>query len=394
MCQHGRVLRLGLIADDLTGACDAGVQFAQRGFLSVVQLGSMPLPLDLADLKILNTNSRNDPPELARFKVSEALRSLKEEGRELTYKKIDSTLRGNLGAEIEAAMGERRLAVVAPAFPAMGRLILDGTLRVAGAVPPRVSHLPTLLRRQTRRKVIHFSGRFVSEGGEALRRRLEEVSKQARSIVVMDTRTEADLAVIARAAWRLQEPPLMVGSAGLAAEIAELLRARHRRRHGPASQGPRSDRSRRPVVLIIGSTHRISALQSDYLLAHRPAIPLALDGKCLRKFRRAIREKRHILIKLSLADYDSGRLAPLTEMVTSNGVGGIVLTGGDTADLVVRALDARGIILAREILPGIPWGRLMGGLADGKPIATKAGPFGRPDALAVTGDYLARLRSD
>jgi uncharacterized protein YgbK (DUF1537 family) len=173
---------------------------------------------------------------MARAKVSKALRRLHDDGRELVYKKIDSTLRGNLGFEILAAMGARRLAVVAPAFPALGRRIQNGYLHVAGAVPPRLIDLVTLLRQQSGMEVIHVKRLSLARGVEALRNTLEENSKHGRTIVVMDTALQEDLAVIARAAWELPDPPLMVGSAALAAEVASLMRAKHRGPAGPSQR--------------------------------------------------------------------------------------------------------------------------------------------------------------
>jgi uncharacterized protein YgbK (DUF1537 family) len=140
--------------------------------------------------------------------------------------------------------------------------------------------------------------------------------------------------------------------------------------------------------LIVGSTHPVSIGQSDYLLAHRPATSINLEGDYVRKVRAALEAKRHILINTNLSAPHEKRLTSLTGILADSRVTGIILTGGDTANLAMRAFKVNGIILAREILPGIPWSRLVGGPADGKPIATKAGGFGQPDALARMCDYL------
>ena len=65
----------------------------------------------------------------------------------------------------------------------------------------------------------------------------------------------------------------------------------------------------------------------------------------------------------------------------------LVLSGGDTASLVCRALDVRAIELCREVAPGIPYGILHGGPFDGLPVATKSGGFGCPDALMQVADF-------
>lgn len=71
----------------------------------------------------------------------------------------------------------------------------------------------------------------------------------------------------------------------------------------------------------------------------------------------------------------------------ANAAGPLVLSGGDTASVVCRALDARAIELRREIAPGIPCGVIVGGAFDGLPVVTKSGGFGPPDALIEVADF-------
>ena len=114
-------MRLGLIADDLTGANDTGVQFALRGARTLV-------PLDWHDLKslsraadvlVLNTNSRAVPARVAAERARIAAEALRRAGVEAVYKKIDSTFRGNIGPELDAILDvfPSPLAVLTPAFP-------------------------------------------------------------------------------------------------------------------------------------------------------------------------------------------------------------------------------------------------------------------------------------
>ena len=390
---HSR-LQLGIIADDLTGACDAGVQFSQRGFSSVALVDAFTPCRFMTALQILSTNSRNDSPSLARFKVSEAGRLLADEGRELIFKKIDSTLRGNLGAEITTAMGERRLAIVAPAFPAMGRLIVEGWLHVRGTPAPQPIHLPTLLRRQTRIHIVHLSNRRVGRGSDFLFKRLEECTTRSRTLAVMDAASQQDLAAIARAAAKLKPPPLLAGSAALAREVARILRAQYRETEPFVPEEATWHRAQGSAVVIMGSTHFASMAQCDYLVRQRPTTVVSLQPDGLRRARRAIKEGRHILVKIAPDELNQELLPHLSQIVAADAVRGIILSGGDTADLVMRSLRATGIILEREILPGIPWGRVMGGPADWKPVATKAGGFGRKGTLVAMVDYLCRIEHE
>jgi len=157
---------LGIIADDLTGAMDSSGYFASRGLSTVVILD--PNFSSSADVVVINTNSRADDSSIASEKVRQAARNLA--GR-LVYKKIDSTLRGNLGAELEAVIKELACekAIVAPAFPAVDRTTVDGILLVGGVKvtetqfahdpisPVGESHIPTLLEKTTGHRIGHIA---------------------------------------------------------------------------------------------------------------------------------------------------------------------------------------------------------------------------------------------
>jgi uncharacterized protein YgbK (DUF1537 family) len=129
-----------IIADDLTGACDAAAPFAARGAEGTVSLWSRPLAC--SEICSISTESRDvEEAEIRRRMqcVAGARR------QEIVFKKIDSTLRGHVRAEIEVAMEAFGLdsAVVTPAFPDMGRIVRDGCLHVHGK--PYVHSGPNLL---------------------------------------------------------------------------------------------------------------------------------------------------------------------------------------------------------------------------------------------------------
>ena len=314
---------ISLIADDLTGACDAGVQFAQRGFSTLVWLD--PEPRQPADVTVISTNSRNDSPETARRKVAEACRIL----GHVVFKKIDSTLYGNIAPEIEAALDACgfREAYLAPAFPAQGRTVRDGWLHVAGS--NRRVHLEALL------------------GGH-------------RRIRCFDAVTQEDLARVARLALETAPPPLLVGSAGLAIEVAALLAKMGTDTiSGGTEPTHQEELARRQkwlsvpifgaVLFVIGSTNPITVAQVDYLMARHP--------------------EARVITVAGLLDRPPARA--------------LVLSGGDTALEACRALGVTGIRLEREVLPGIPRGVLIGGPFEGLTVVTKGGGFGAADALAA-----------
>ncbi len=121
-----------VIADDLTGACDSAVQFANVGLRTVVALDG---DAD-ADVVAYSTDSRDKPGRMPAIP-----------GAPILFKKIDSTLRGNTRADILAALDAYGFdtAVVNPAFPEMGRVVEKGWLRVTTDPTFQPIHLPSFL---------------------------------------------------------------------------------------------------------------------------------------------------------------------------------------------------------------------------------------------------------
>ena len=117
-------VRLGVIADDLTGANDTGVQFARQGARTIVPLDWHDLASlgRHADVLVLCTNSRGLPPGAAAQRAKLAAQALRKARVAAIYKKIDSTFRGNVGAELDAVLDvyPARLTILAPSFPPGG----------------------------------------------------------------------------------------------------------------------------------------------------------------------------------------------------------------------------------------------------------------------------------
>ena len=164
-------MQLLVIADDFTGALDTGIQFARHGIATTLFLSdalTAGLLADCqADVVVADTESRHLPPDDAAARVRAVTRLAKAAGCPVFYKKTDSTLRGNLGAELTAMQdvcGAKRL-FFAPAYPALGRTTRGGTQLVNGVPlartdfaadpfnPVRTDFVPALLAEQTDRPV-------------------------------------------------------------------------------------------------------------------------------------------------------------------------------------------------------------------------------------------------
>jgi len=212
-----------VIADDLTGAGDTGVQFAKVGLVTRVLFGEWGAQdVKDSDILVLNTDSRFLKPKDAAEVVTSVTQALRNVGVVPFFKKVDSTLRGPIGAEIDALMDAQGLsyAVVCPAFPANGRSLVGGYLLVDGqpvsrgaagkdpVTPVTMSHVPTLISQQSTKPVYSCTMDDLSPEGLKL---ILSKAKAHGAIVVCDAVSNADLDLIAECAMVDLEGLLLVG---------------------------------------------------------------------------------------------------------------------------------------------------------------------------------------
>ena len=274
----------------------------------------------------VDLNTRSLPEDAASAVVRQAFSSRRARKAALLFKKIDSTLRGNVIAELLAAreaLGNRTV-LVAPAFPAQGRTMKDGQV-------------------------------FVH--GKRLRgANLKSLGAMRSVFVVCDAESESDLRAVARKGLAMHPRPLFVGSAGLARALAASL--------PPKPQAPRPAIRPGAIAVVVGSASNVSARQAKRL-AGRAAGPGAklyqLDWK-----------HRPTADDLPLV-HAFGRIAARHPGCTA-----YVLTGGETARAVLQARRIRAFRLLGEVAPGIPFGV---SIPSGLLVCTKAGGFGAPDTL-------------
>ncbi len=417
---------IALIADDLTGASDAGVQFARRGLVTRVLFDlADPAATRGVEALAVDTDSRALPPRAAYARVRQLADQLRSARPEHLYKKVDSTLRGNLGAEIDAVMDAfgLPLAIVAPAFPALGRTTRQSVHHLGSTpvhqteigrdprAPVRESNVVRLLESQSQRRVGVVPLGTVAQGPEAIRRRVDEQAGGGGvALLVCDAETDGGLRAIAEALGHRRDV-LWVGSAGLAEALAEPLRLTSRLTRAPESAAPVG-----PVLLVAGS---LSATTRQQLaaVAARPGVatveldPLALlagaaagraaTARCRGALRSALANGSDCVLAVGAGGRNQNRGAAhrIADALGSLAagcaraypLGGLILTGGDTARAVCRHLGVTGVDLLSEVEPGVPLGRLVGQTAPRLLAVTKAGAFGSEDTLVHA---LDRLKGD
>jgi D-threonate/D-erythronate kinase len=375
-------LPLAILADDLTGAADAGLPFALRGYPTNIWL-AQGLAVDPAAVHVYDTATRADSPEQAAEKIRRFCGPLIGSGCRLIFKKLDSTLLGNLASELEAMMETCgfEVALVAPAFPAMGRTLVEGRLHLLGepSDPPRL--LPALLREQGASGVAHVGLEVLRGGAEAVADAVYRFTTQGARMIALDSISQADLETIVRAADLIGARTILAGAGaladGIAANLSESLRT------GKAEPEQTADRGR--VLLVLGSSNAVTERQIDRLLQLRPVVMIE-PGMMVD--RRPLSGESHILLRAKPGSRDERLTIEMVAPLLNGGLRGLVLSGGDTAEAVARNLGAIGVRLEGVIVPGVPWGRFIGGKAAGLPLATKAGGFGNDESLVEAVDFL------
>jgi len=345
-----------ILADDLTGACDSAASFLGPERSAWVWLRDGIVSANGANVWSFSTESRNQTPEVATERVKKLIERLAGlPASTLFFKKVDSAGRGCFAEEIAAASASigADLVVYSPSFPEMGRLVLNGYLHIDdGTGERRKTRIHDLVPQQ-----MHASIGLIQRGTDRLvDQSLRREAGEGKHLLVCDASESEDLERLVRVASRLPQRLLWAGSAGLGRELARVLSSSTSMLRG----------GRVPVrgqtLISAGSSHPVTQLQIDRL-------------------RTAMSESSLPCITIHVRCGESSDDNLRKAFREAGTVGSLVLTGGDTAAAVLRALGAEAIEIAGEMTVGIPWGIVHGGMANGCVVVTKSGGFGSENAL-------------
>lgn len=409
-----------VLADDLTGAADTGVAFASAGLASALLLHGTKAtePADLAEAVgaeavCVDTDTRHGTPDTAAEGVRSAIRDTGPAAH--VYKKVDSTLRGNVAAEIAAAvdMTGSELVFLAPAFPATGRTTVEGRQLVGGeplagtatwraAAEPAPDRVADLFA-GSGLDVVEVGLDEVRAGGRPLGDRLRGAAGGG-TVVVCDAETDTDLAAVAAAGVSCADMGVLwAGSGGLAPPLIEALglsSGGEGRRWQPfgagsllAVAGSATDQTQAQVRALASAGFSEVRLPAATLLQGRDADLEDLSAE----LSSAVRHGNTVvtiadggLIGAGGAAGDARRAARSLGRVvadTSHPGAGLLLTGGETARAVLIEAGVRTLRLIGELEPGIVLSEA--GLLGALPVVTKAGAFGDDAALVRAARALA-----
>ncbi len=416
-----------VIADDLTGANDTGVQFVKNNYKTMVSILEdesldIVVPDDL-DVFVIDTETRETGEKIARNRIKNIFEKLNINKEDIVYKKVDSTLRGNIGHEIEEIMNilKKDICIFSPSFPSHQRITVGGYLIVQRkplGLSEYSSHnldqeensfIPLLLEKQTNFSIGQIDLKEVCRGQETILKKINDLYQKGNQIIVIDSTNDEHLKDIFASSLKLDRPVLFSGSAGLA-------------NHFPSIDNKNEElkikieNNKGPVIVVAGSRHSIMEGQIKHLknrvnftelkidleqiFSNKDGILDSYTNKCLKAIKNnydlvihtnTIYNERKLINKKLMLKYNiSFReleikiktfLGELTSRIVKNSYArNLILTGGDIALGVCRELGISNLTILDELLPGIPL-TVVNYKNYNLNIVTKAGGFGKEDTL-------------
>lgn len=408
------------IADDFTGANDCGVQLKNCGLSTVTVLNKGYLDdIYKYDAVVIDGETRSMTKEDSYKKMIEIGTNIKDLMKgNIIFKKVDSTLRGNIINEIEAlnSVLKPEVIVFAPAYPKNNRTTIHGVHYLNGIPIDK-----TELSKDPKNPILTSSiweilkadnMDFMHVDIESIRN--DEIytvlQRNPTGYFSFDAELDEDLNTIVKQVLALGKRTLWIGSAGLTDSIANFI--------SPA------EKKREPVLVVVGSTNSISAAQAQIAVKGKKVVGLKVDienailnpekekykigteavncmdigfdvllatamerdqvvtASCLSKSMGLSLNE----ISSKIADFMG---SVVYDILKARKVSGMILTGGDTAINVINKLSAIGSVLVSEIELGVPLSTLLGGPYEGLPIITKAGAFGKADAIKNSIEFLS-----
>lgn len=410
------MIQLLMIADDFTGALDAGVQFASHGAKTTVitdTVSQWSQDVQNVDVLVVDAETRHMPAQQAYDTVHRIVIQGVQAGIPHIYKKTDSALRGNIGAELSAllhASGEKQLPFL-PAFPQIGRCTKQGVhyiqdLPVAQSVfgkdpfePVKESRVDKLIAGQTQDPVTVLPPLDYSDA-----------LPEQEGILVFDSLSERDLSITAHRLMEGKKLAIMAGCAGFAAMLPQLL-GTNTLHHEPVL--PKLD-SR--LLVLCGSVNPITQTQLDHAQASgflrlrmEPRQKLEPDywdsdqgRQQLAQWLPLLQQGKHTIIDSNdpgsnqpTADYAkaqgltledvrlriSGSLGQILKAISQENLPGTLLvTGGDTLMQCMNCMGIHEIEPLCEVEAGVVLSRFQyQGVS--RYVISKSGGFGKADLL-------------
>ena len=429
---------VGIIADDLTGANDTALQFKLNGADTNILLHTdiEPTSADYQQAWAISTESRNISPQEAFDKVKVATQLFVDKiNPDFFYKKIDSTVRGNIAVEVLSMLEvlEWDAAIIMPAFPQEGRITVGGYHLLKGVPIERTemardphspiyeSHLPTLLKQQLGENledlVDSLKLKTIMDGAGPILKKINTLIEKGAKIIVADAVSTTDLEQIVLAMGKSNYKILPVGTAAAAKILSNEWFQKPEEGEVLGVKLPQL-----PKFIVSGSATQITATQIDKFeqsaefeensliieldmntvlgevteeLVERICsrlvnnnIVMVHTSKLLKNFDGFSEDTiKADLTKSGLANVITDFLATLTKRVLGRKRAVLITLGGETSYKCCNAIDANQLQLIDEVLPAIA---LSKNANSDQWIVTKSGNLGGVNTLLEILNYFTK----
>lgn len=416
--------RILVIADDLTGGNSCGALFAEAGFRTLTTTGpateGLADRLDEFDVVVVNAESRHVPPAEAALRytrIAEAAGPV-----DVVASRIDTTLRGNVGASAKALLDSRRsvhvgpvVGLCIPAFPSADRTTVGGRQLLHGRLlertelaqdvrsPVSTSVVADVLSDTTHLSTYEIGISDVLAGGVVLESALLEAANSGADVIVCDALTLEQIDEIGMFASKIaRESPAGLEWVAIDPGPGSLALSRHL--VNPSDRG---------IILgVSGSVTEVTRAQLS-AISEDPTVRviraptddrgIPITDACVEAILDAASsaDVKTVVLGTVLDSSDFRELSPaehaqipvrLSEIVRvtlgRTTVDGLYTTGGDVTAAVLQRLGAHGMEIDTEIIPLAVGGRLAGGEFSGLPIVTKGGLIGSADTISVCVGHL------
>lgn len=406
--------KLGVIADDFTGATDIASFMANAGW-KVVLFNGVPDEAyddDSHDAIVIALKSRSIPASEAITQSLAASEWFKAHGCERQFFKycstFDSTDSGNIGPVTDALMASLNtsMTILCPAVPDNGRTIVHGHLFVKGqllnecgmqhhpVIPMNNACLKVLMEAQSNGICGLISLDDVQNYKETLPEILHSLRSEKVNYVIFDVLNNDDLLTAARIT---SDFPFVTGGAGLGWAIAKLdteSREEWDNQINIESAGY--------SVILSGSCSSMTNQQVDFYKQRASSLALEVEkiiqqddylqevaewvinhsGNALAPLVYATQPSyiTEAIQKQYGSEYVSERIerffSDLARCLSNRGFNKFIVAGGETSGAVIQGLNVRGMIIGHDVAPGVPWTQV---LDQQKWVILKSGNFGSSD---------------
>ena len=419
-----------VIADDLTGSNATCSLFKKIGLraASILKLqGDINYDVDVISY---STASRGLDKEEAYKKVSEATKILKNKDVLVYNKRIDSTLRGNIGTEINAMLDnleDDRIAVVVPAYPDSGRIVVNKTMLVNGVLlensdagkdpktPIKTSCVESLIQKGIKYSSTYFTLSDIEQPIEEIVKKIQEAIKKSR-VLIFDAVNNEDIIKISKAIINSDINIVTVDPGPFTLYYSKELQ--------------KKNHLEKKILMVIGSVTATTKKQIEYILQEEDIFLVKMKVEDFFEKETCLKEIERVIsyIKKGIASYDLflvttspigdekkadlQKLAEnlnttveeiskiiantLTETVVkilkeTEKFEGVYSSGGDITIALLEKLKAIGVEIREEVIPLAAYGRLIGGDFPNLKLVSKGGMVGDEKTIKLC---LHKIKND